>query len=83
MNTSALEGKDWFGFDKSNFMEAVANPDAAYQAMAEEINKSTEEDPLFIIAAGPIHVLGKGFELANEANLEHVSIISQSNWNNR
>lgn len=83
MKISALEGKEIFGFSNTKFIEAVVNPDVAYQAMIDEINKSTEEDPLYIIAAGPMQVVGTGLEMANAEKLKYVTIISHSNWNNK
>ncbi len=73
-----------FGFNKCSFIAAVEDPEAAYQAMADVIAASTAEDPLFIIAAGPMHVVGMGFEKANKTNpeaLNYVTVISHSWWN--
>ena len=75
-----------FGFNACNVIAAVENPEKAYDAMASEIAKSTVSDPLFIIAAGPMHVVGTAFERANKINpesLNHVTIISHSTWNDR
>lgn len=83
MRTSALVGADKFGFDRSRFMEAVANPTAAYNAMAAEINKSTATNPLIIVAAGPMQVVGEGLNRANQNKLKFVTVISHSNWNDR
>lgn len=83
MRISALEGKTQFGFDKTNFIEAVANPNAAYSAMTAEINKSTADDPLFIVAAGPMQVVGKAINDAQESKLKYVTILSHSRWNDR
>lgn len=83
MRISALEGKVQFGFDNTHFIEAVANPNMAYAAMTAEINASSADNPLFIIAAGPMQVVGKALNDAQEAKLKHVTIISHSNWNNR
>lgn len=83
MRESALEGANQFGFDNTNFMEAVADPNAAYNAMAAEINASSANNPLFIIAAGPMHVVGQGLDRAQQNKLQYVTVISHSNWNNR
>ncbi len=85
MRNSAEMGGYRFGFNACKFMAAVEDPEAAYEAMAEEIAKSTADDPLFIIAGGPMHVVGMGFEIANETNpdaLNYVTVISHSKWNN-
>ncbi|MCG8700802.1 MAG: hypothetical protein MI922_22300, partial [Bacteroidales bacterium] len=88
MRESALEGKNQFGFTSTNFIEAVSNKNQAYNAIRDEILASTSADPLTIIAAGPMHVVGEGISRAyNHASytnqLNHVRIISHSNWNDR
>ncbi|MEO9513469.1 MAG: hypothetical protein ABJN84_04320 [Flavobacteriaceae bacterium] len=82
MLTSALEGKKIFHFNNSNFIEAVADSTKAIGAITQEINKSTESSPLFLIAAGPMHVVGRAIENSDLSKLKHVRIISHSKWNN-
>lgn len=82
MRKSALGAKEWFGFDKSKFVCAVDNPLLAYKAMAEAINASSEEDPLVIIAAGPMQVIGEAMYRADKDKRQYVTIISHSQWNN-
>ena len=85
MTVAAEETGIRFGFKNTTFMAAVQHPDSAYNAMAQQILMSTEKDPLFIIAAGPMHVVGMAFEIANAKNpeaLKYVTIISHSVWNN-
>ncbi|MCG8700801.1 MAG: carbohydrate-binding protein [Bacteroidales bacterium] len=88
MRESALEGQNQFGFTSTNFIEAVSYKNQAYNAIRDEILASTSADPLTIIAAGPMQVVGEGINRAfNHANytnqLNHVRIISHSNWNDR
>ena len=83
MLTSALEGQEMFGFDKTLFIEAVEDPAAAFSAITVEINRSSEENPLTIVAAGPMHVVGVGISNANPEKLKHVMLISHSPWNNK
>ncbi len=82
MRVSALGGKQQFGFDKSRFMCAVDHPERAYNAMAEVINASSEENPLIIIAAGPMQVVGEGLNRAEKSKRQYVTVISHSWWNN-
>ncbi|MDC0584357.1 Ig-like domain-containing protein [Bacteroidales bacterium] len=85
MHTVALGAKEKFGFHDASFMAAVEDPAAAYAAMATAIEASTAENPLFIIGAGPMHVIGEGLRIANGNTpdaLNHVTVISHSNWNN-
>lgn len=75
-----------FGFKNCKFIAAVENKKLAYEAMCKEIVKSTAEDPLFIVAAGPMQVVGEALRMANNRNpesLNHVTVISHSNWNDK
>ena len=83
MIISAETGGQKFGFNSTNFIEAVSNKNSAYNAIAAEINKSTASNPLYIIAAGPMQVVGEGISRANQAKLQYVRIISHSGWNDR
>ena len=82
MKKSALEGAELFGFDKSRFICAVDNPEYAYEKMKEQINCSSEENPLIIVAAGPMQVVGEAVNRADSDKLKYVTIISHSSWNN-
>ena len=86
MTVAAEQTGHRFGFTNTTFIAAVENPEAAYNAMCNEIIKSTKRNPLFIVAAGPMHVVGTAIERANLKNpkaLEFVTVISHSDWNNR
>ncbi len=83
MMESALRGKEYFGFDNSEFICAVDAPAVAYKAMADAINDSSEENPLIIIAAGPMQVVGEGLNQAEKSKLKYVTVLSHSGWNNR
>ncbi|WP_075602883.1 Ig-like domain-containing protein [Saccharicrinis aurantiacus] len=75
-----------FGFTECNFIAAVERPEDAYNAMRDAMVISTEDNPLFIIAAGPMHVIGEGINRANAIApdaLEWVTIISHSTWNEK
>lgn len=81
MLISALEGKEIYHYHHSNFIEAVADSTKAIQAIVKEINKSKKQDPLTIIAAGPMHVVGSAIAKAKKSKLKYVRLISHSNWN--
>lgn len=86
MKVSAEETGRRFGFDKCRFIAAVEDPEAAYNAMCDEIIKSTAKNPLFIIAAGPMQVVGEAINRANKKkpkSLKYVTVISHSVWNNQ
>ncbi len=82
MRESALGGQKWFGFDKTKFICAVDNAGVAYNAMRDAINESTADNPLIIIAAGPMQVVGEAISRADVAKRKFVSLVSHSEWNN-
>jgi len=82
MRESALSGKKWFGFDKTKFICAVDNAEVAYTSLCDVINESTAENPLVIIAAGPMQVVGEAISRAYVSKRQFVTLISHSNWNN-
>ena len=82
MRQSALGGQKWFGFGKTNFVCGVDDPDAAFNAIAKEINKSSASNPLFIIEAGPMQVVGEALNRADRNKLKYVTLITHSEWNN-
>ncbi|MBI9057348.1 MAG: hypothetical protein JEZ01_06210 [Labilibaculum sp.] len=83
MRESALGAKKRFGFNKSKFICAVDNPEKAYKKMAKAINASSIDDPLYIIAAGPMQVVGEAINRANPEKRQYVTVLSHSYWNNR
>ncbi len=82
MRESAIRGGSWFGFEKTKFICAVDNAIVAYKALSDEINKSSEKDPLIIIAAGPMQVVGEAINKADASKLKYVTLVSHSEWNN-
>lgn len=83
MRESALGGAEQFGFDKSRFICAVDNAEVAYNALRDQINASTEQDPLIIIAAGPMQVVGEAIARSNVEARKYVTVVSHSDWNDK
>ena len=81
MRVSALGGQKWFGFDKTRFICAVDNAEVAYNAVRDEINKSSAENPLIIVLAGPVHVVGEGINRAEKNKRQFVTLVSHGRWN--
>ena len=83
MRISAYGAQKHFGFDNTVFIEAVAEPTKAINTLTTQINQSTANDPLFIIAAGPMEVVGQAIAQAKTSALQYVTLISHSQWNNK
>ncbi|RIW15823.1 hypothetical protein D0X99_10390 [Algoriphagus lacus] len=81
MRESAFIGGNKFGFKKTKFIEAVAAPNYAIIELTLQINKSSAKDPLTIIAAGPMDVIGNSLNEADSTKLKFVRLISHSTWN--
>lgn len=81
MRESAFIGAKKFGFKKTKFIEAAAAPNYAVIEITLQINKSSAKDPLTIIAAGPMDVVGDAINEADSTKLKHVRLISHSSWN--
>lgn len=82
MRESALKGAAYFKFNNTRMICAVDNPEVAYEALKEEINKSSKDNPLFIIAAGPMQVVGEALNRSAKDKRKYVTVISHSGWNN-
>ena len=82
MTESAVTGADLFGFDSTVFIDAAENPDSAHDSIANAINQSTADDPLFLVVAGPMDVACKGILKSDKAKRKYVVVISHSWWNN-
>lgn len=83
MKESAIGGGKMFGFKKTNFICAVDNPEVAYEALKNQINQSTEDNPLFIVVAGPVQVIGEAMARAEVSKRKFVTIITTTtDWNN-
>ncbi len=82
MRESALGAKERFDFDNTEFLCAVDNAEMAYTAMAKAINESTADNPLIIIGAGPMQVIGEAINRSNKDARQYVTVLSHSWWNN-
>ena len=81
MRESALGGQKWFGFDNTRFVCAVDNAEVAYNAMRDEINKSSAENPLIIVLAGPMQVVGEALNRSQKSKRQFVTLVSHGLWN--
>ncbi|GMQ28362.1 hypothetical protein [Algoriphagus confluentis] len=81
MRESAFIGAKTFGFKKTKFIEAVTAQNFAIIELATQINKSSAKNPLTIIAAGPMEIVGTAINEADSTKLKYVRLISHSTWN--
>ena len=86
MDKSALGAGELFGFDVARIISGVDDPERAYNRMRDVIVESTAENPLVILAAGPMQVIGEALKRARDLkpeSLQYIRCISHSTWNNR
>jgi len=79
---SALGAADRFGFDKSKFHNGFRNKNKAINSLKNAVNASSANNPLFLIAAGPMEIPYQGILAANPNKRKFVTVISHSLWNN-
>lgn len=80
MRESAFLGAKQFGFKKTKFIEAVNAPNYAIIEITVQVNKSSAKNPLVILAAGSMDIIGTALSEADSTKLKHVRIISHSIW---
>lgn len=68
-------------FDRSKFFDASHRPEAAIDNLAAEIGKSTPDDPLYIVVAGPMELIYRAMAKADKAALANVVLVSHSGYN--
>jgi hypothetical protein len=77
VNTATL----WGGFNLGVFYNVTQQTSVALSALTAEINKSTSQDPLTILAAGPMQVIGLALAKSDPARRPYVTVVSHSLWN--
>jgi len=80
MRESAFLGAKQFGFKKTKFIEAVTAPNFAIIEITQLVNKSSEKNPLTILASGPLEIIGTSLSEADSTKLKFVRVISYSTW---
>ncbi|MEM6391248.1 MAG: hypothetical protein AAF797_00565 [Planctomycetota bacterium] len=78
---SAMGAQARFGFDPDRFFDAANDPDAAVAHLAEQIAKSTADDPLYLIVAGPMELVYRALESIDGKGAQHVTLVSHHNYN--
>jgi hypothetical protein len=69
------------GFNTTVFFNARANTPLAVARLTAAINASTSSNPLWILAAGPMEVVGRALYTAASSRRQYVTVVSHSTWN--
>ncbi|MEM1011534.1 MAG: hypothetical protein AAGI46_04855 [Planctomycetota bacterium] len=83
MTPSVLPAIERWGFDESVVFDLTKRPDEGVAHLTSAINASSDESRLFIVAAGPIESIYRAVADADRDKLQHVFIVSHSNYNER
>ncbi len=78
MRQSALDGAKKFGMKKKVFFDCQTDLDAAIANLQKEIDSSSEKDPLYIIAGGPMEVLWRALSASKPESRQYVTVVSHS-----
>ena len=79
--SSEETARRWGGFDLGVFINAKANTATAVSALANQINLSSASNPLWIVGAGPMEVIGRALAASDPTKRQFVFVISHSEWN--
>ena len=80
--SSEETAKKYGGFTMDVFFNAKQQTNDAINALAAAINASSADDPLWILGAGPMEVIGRAINKSQQNKRQFVTVISHSNWNN-
>jgi CubicO group peptidase (beta-lactamase class C family) len=78
---SVLGAAERYGFHKSVFFDDRKNLEASVASIAQAINDSTKDNPLYFLIAGPMEVPYWGIQKSDPARRQFVYCISHSRWN--
>ena len=82
MRISSVEtAKLWGGFNLNAFINARAQTSTAVSALTSQINASSSSNPLWIIGAGPMEVIGRALAASDPTKRQFVTVVSHSDWN--
>lgn len=89
MRDSVANAAYFFGYEAQDLVgettDSIFYDDSLYEQnaidhLAGEIEKSTEDDPLYIILGGPAEIVYEAMEKAQKGK-DHIMVISHSQWN--
>lgn len=82
MVVSAIGGAVRFGFKTKHFFNCQTQLDAAIKNFRKEGNKSSADNPLWYICAGPMEVAWRCVSAVKPEKRKYIYVISHSQWNN-
>lgn len=71
-----ITARRWGGFDALTFFDALWQEEETISDLAEAINQSSAEDPLWIIEAGEPDIIGKALEASQPDKHPYVRVIT-------
>ncbi|MEM1107529.1 MAG: hypothetical protein AAGH99_02455 [Planctomycetota bacterium] len=79
---SARGGQARWGFDPEVFFDVSQDPEGAVDNLIVQINRSSADDPLYLVAAGPVELVYRAMASAEADRLDHVIYITHHRYNN-
>ncbi len=81
MIKSTMDGAKRFGFNSAVFFNNQTQLSASISHLASAINASSSNNPLWIIAGGPMETVWRGINAAQRSQRKYVKVVSHSAWN--
>jgi len=78
---SVLGAAERYGFDKSRFFDCRQSLERALTSIAQAVNDSSADNPLYLIIAGPMEVPYRGLVKSDPTKRQFVYCVSHSRWN--
>ena len=76
-----VTARRWGGFESLKFLDAKWNKDETVKDLANAINASTENNPLWIIEAGEPDIIGFALDSSSKDKHKHVKVITHHSAN--
>ena len=76
-----VTARRWGGFDNLTFFDAKWQQEQTVSDLANAINASTAEDPLWIVEAGEPDIIGMALDASNKSKHKYVKIVTHHSAN--
>ncbi|MEM1026843.1 MAG: hypothetical protein AAGJ38_02055, partial [Planctomycetota bacterium] len=81
MTESVIPGCERWGFDSQSFFDLTLEPERGIENLTKEINRSSPDSRLYIIAAGPVESIYRAVAASDPEKLQYVALVSHSVYN--